>query len=87
MKSEKITSSNTDSEVSFGGETSYRQIRAVYNDNDWIRNISDVTDLAHSLCEQVKRGNLTQAESLLPLERPFPVSHVLEMKLGMLEKP
>jgi hypothetical protein len=55
--------------------------------NDWIRNISDVTDLAHSLCEQVKRGNLTQAESLLPLERPFPVSHVLEMKLGMLEKP
>jgi hypothetical protein len=53
----------------------------------WIRNISDVTDLAHSLCKLVKRGDLAQAESSLPLERAYPVSHVLENKLGMLEKP
>jgi Domain of unknown function (DUF4291) len=54
--------------------------------NDWIKNISDVTDLAHSLCDLVKRGDFAHAESLLPLERPYPVSHVLEMKLGMLER-
>ena len=52
--------------------------------NDWIKNIIDITDLAHSLYELVKRDALTEAESLLPLERPYPVSHVLEMKLGML---
>jgi hypothetical protein len=55
--------------------------------NEWIKKIFDVTDLAHSLCELVKRGDLAQAESLLPSERPYPVSHVLEMKLGMLDKP
>ena len=48
---------------------------------------SDVTDLTHSLCELVKRGAFAQAESSLPLERPYPVSHVLEMKLGILDKP
>jgi Domain of unknown function (DUF4291) len=52
--------------------------------NDWIKNIFDITDLAHSLYELVKRGAFAQAESLLPLERPYPVSHVLGMKLGML---
>ncbi len=38
--------------------------------SEWIKNISDVTDLAHSLHELIKRGDLTQVESLLPLERP-----------------
>ena len=54
--------------------------------NEWIKNISDVTDLAHSLCEIVERGAFAQAESLLPLERPYTVSYSLEMKLGMLDK-
>jgi hypothetical protein len=51
--------------------------------NEWIKNIHDVTDLAHSLYDMVKRGDFAQAESLLPLERPYPVSHVLEKRLGM----
>jgi hypothetical protein len=55
--------------------------------NDWIKNIFDITDLAHSLCELVRRCVFTQAESSAPLERPYPVSHVLEMRLGMLDKP
>jgi len=55
--------------------------------NEWIKNISDVTDLAHSLNELVKRCEFAQAESLLPLERPYPVSRDLEMKLGMPDKP
>jgi hypothetical protein len=55
--------------------------------NEWIKNIFDITDLAHSLYEMVKRGDFAQAESLLPLERPYPVSHVLEIKLGMPDKP
>ena len=55
--------------------------------NEWIKNISDVTDLAHSLCELVKRGPFAQAESLLPLERPYSVSSALEIKLGMPDKP
>jgi len=55
--------------------------------NEWIKNISDVTDLAHSLYELVKRGDLAQAESSLPLERPYSVSSALEIKLGMQDKP
>jgi len=55
--------------------------------NVWTKNISDVTDLAHSLCELVKRGPFAQAESLLPLERPYSGSRALEIKLGMLDKP
>ena len=55
--------------------------------NEWIKNISDVTDLAHSLSALVKRGDFAQAESLLPLELPYTVSRSLEMKLGMLDKP
>jgi len=55
--------------------------------NEWIKNISDVTDLAHSLYELVKRSDFAQAESLLPLERPYSVSRALEMKLGMPDKP
>jgi Domain of unknown function (DUF4291) len=55
--------------------------------NEWIKNISDVTDLAHSLCELVKRSAFAQAESLLPMERPYTVSHALEVKLGMLGEP
>jgi hypothetical protein len=54
--------------------------------NEWIKNISDVADLAHSLYELVKRGDFAQAESLLPLERPYSVSRALEIKLGMPDK-
>ena len=55
--------------------------------NEWIKKISDVTDLAHSLYELVKRGDFARVESLLPLERPYNVSRSLEIKLGMLDKP
>jgi len=55
--------------------------------NEWVKNISDVTDLAHSLHELVRRGDFAQAESLLPLERPYSVCRALEMKLGMRDKP
>jgi hypothetical protein len=55
--------------------------------NEWIKNIFDVTDLTHSLHELVKRGDLAQTESWLPLERPYHVSHILEERLGMPGKP
>jgi Domain of unknown function (DUF4291) len=55
--------------------------------NEWVKNIFDVTDLAHSLHELVKRGDFAQVESLLPLERSYPVSHILQERLGMPGKP
>src|SRR5262245_14122104 len=54
--------------------------------NNWMKNILDITYLAHSLSQLVKEGDFAQAESLLPSERPYHVSHFLEMKLGMLDK-
>jgi hypothetical protein len=68
-------------QIGLGGEAAPLYV------NEWIKNISDITDLAHSLCALVKRGDFAQAESLLPLERPYTVSRSLEMKLGLLDKP
>lgn len=39
---------------------------------DWTQRITDVTPLAHAICSQVQSGNLVQAQSMLPAERPYP---------------
>ncbi len=39
----------------------------------WIVGITDVTDLAHRIHGLVQAGDLTEAEALLPAERPYPL--------------
>ncbi len=39
---------------------------------DWNQRITDVTPLAHAIRAQVQSGNLAQAQSMLPNERPYP---------------
>jgi len=40
--------------------------------SQWIRRITDVTPLAHAIHALVSRGELEQAQSLLPAERAYP---------------
>ncbi len=40
--------------------------------NQWIRAITDVTPLAHSIHDLVRNGEIGQACSKLPVERPYP---------------
>jgi len=39
--------------------------------NQWIRKITDITDVAHSICDLVKSNELDQARARLPVERPY----------------
>ena len=39
--------------------------------NQWIRKITDITDVAHAICDLVKRNELDQARARLPVERPY----------------
>ena len=38
---------------------------------DRIRKITDITDVAHAICDLVKRNELDQARAGLPVERPY----------------
>jgi len=42
----------------------------------WIRRITDVTPLAHAIHTLVSRGELEQAQSLLPAERAYPCGSI-----------
>jgi predicted acyl esterase len=39
--------------------------------NQWIKNITDITPLAHAIYTFVKNEEFAQAQALLPLERPY----------------
>jgi hypothetical protein len=39
--------------------------------NQWIQQITDITDVAHAICDLVKRNELDQARARLPVERPY----------------
>lgn len=45
--------------------------------NEWITAIKDVTGLAHTICDLVQDGQLSQAQALLPQEMPYPVDGAL----------
>ena len=40
--------------------------------NEWVSSIQEVTALAREIRELVQGGNLEEAESLLPVEKPYP---------------
>ena len=42
--------------------------------NQWIRGITDTTDLAHTIHRLVNDNKLDQAQALLPVERPYELS-------------
>ena len=51
--------------------------------SDWTRQITDVTDLAHTVHDLVERDKLEEARALLPLERPYVLDTSLEKLVGM----
>ncbi|WP_444944481.1 DUF4291 domain-containing protein [Microbulbifer sp. ZKSA006] len=51
--------------------------------NEWIQNITDITEQAHSIHQLVKSGDTQQARKLLPLENEYPVSDLLKERLQM----
>lgn len=55
--------------------------------DDWIVRITDVTDLAHQIGSLVAEGDLDAAGSLLPPERPYPLSPDLAEHLNADQEP
>jgi len=51
--------------------------------DDWILDIADRTSLARKIHDLLKAGRSTQAQALLPKERPYPVPPSLAARLGM----
>jgi Domain of unknown function (DUF4291) len=41
--------------------------------DEWLVGITDVTDLAHRMRDEVRRGDIAAAEGLRPVERPYPL--------------
>jgi hypothetical protein len=41
--------------------------------HEWITKIEDATPLAHDIAAHLASGNLAEARSLLPVERPYPL--------------
>jgi len=39
--------------------------------NEWIRQITDITDFAHVIFDLVKSNELDRAQAMLPVERPY----------------
>lgn len=51
--------------------------------NDWIRRITDVTDLAHTVHGLVEARKLEEAATLLPTERPYVLDPSVEKIVGI----
>jgi hypothetical protein len=52
---------------------------------DWIRNIVDITSVAHAMHDLIAANELETARALHPPERPYPVSLALRRHLEMTE--
>jgi len=50
--------------------------------NEWIQDISDITELATEIHSLVENNNIEAAQQRLPVERDFPVSNALKKHLG-----
>ncbi len=53
-------------QVGLSGEAVNRYV------NDWILNITEITDMAHDIHDMVIAGRDDEAANMLPLERPYP---------------
>jgi Domain of unknown function (DUF4291) len=41
--------------------------------NEWIQKITDISDVAHTIHEHLAKNRADQAQSMLPLEVPYPI--------------
>jgi hypothetical protein len=51
--------------------------------NDWVVKIEDMTGLSKMMHLQVERGGMDSAMTILPLERPYPVSPETARRIGI----
>ncbi|MCO1336678.1 DUF4291 domain-containing protein [Microbulbifer sp. OS29] len=51
--------------------------------NEWIQQITDITDFSQKIYQLVKSGDLKTANSRIPLEKEYPVNDLLKVKLKM----
>ena len=51
--------------------------------NEWLQEITEVTETAERIHSLVEEGSLESAKELLPIERPYAVSSELRAQLGM----
>ena len=49
---------------------------------NWVQSIQEVTGLAHEIRTKVLRGKMQEAQILLPIERPYPLSKSLRQTIG-----
>jgi hypothetical protein len=63
-------------QIGLGGDAVHRYIK------NWITGITDVTALAHEVHALVSAGTRDAARSLLPFERPYPLSETISARLG-----
>jgi len=48
----------------------------------WIRRITDVTDVARTLRDLVNHNQLDEARTMLPMEQPYPLSAAIQTQIG-----
>lgn len=51
--------------------------------NEWVVNITDITNLAHKIKSKIDSGSIEQAKELMPKEEPYVLTPTLTQKLGM----
>lgn len=54
--------------------------------NQWICRITDVTDVAHVVHKLVSFNKLDEARTMLPMERPYPLSAVINDQLEIAKR-
>lgn len=50
--------------------------------NQWIRRITDVTNVARTLRDLVNRNQLDEARAMLPMEQTYPLSTTIQTQIG-----
>lgn len=51
----------------------------------WIRRITDVSELAHTVHALANQNKLDEARAILPVERPYPLSPALAIRIGIVD--
>lgn len=51
----------------------------------WIRRITDVSELAHTVHALANQNKLDEARAILPEERPYPLSPAIAIQIGIAE--
>lgn len=52
---------------------------------EWIRRITEVSELAHTIHELVSQNKIDEAKVMLPEERPYPLNPAIATQIGIAE--